>query len=75
MSSKKKIFLSIQKFSDLNKIDRTFKILSDSSYVFTETIDEANHKKTAFCLSKVRFFVDMIKVEIPLSDRHRRHIC
>lgn len=60
-NQKEVIFLSSQKFSDFNKIDRTFKIFNDSSYVFTEIVDEANHKRTEIWEGEVKIKNDTLK--------------
>lgn len=60
-NQKEEIFLSTQKFSDLNKIDRSFKIFKDSSYVFTEIVDEPNHKRTEIWEGEVKIKNDTIK--------------
>lgn len=60
-NQKKVIFLSTQKFSDFNKIDRTFTIFKDSSYVFTEIVNEVNHQRTEIWEGKVNIKNDTLK--------------
>lgn len=60
-NQKEVIFLSTQKFSDFNKIDRTFKIFKDSSYVFTEIVDEVNHKRNEIWEGNVKIKNDTLK--------------
>lgn len=57
-----KILLSAnQKLAYLEKIEKTFEIYGDSSYLFTETIHEINHNKTENWEGRVQIMNDTIK--------------
>lgn len=58
---KETLLIATQKFTDLNKIERTFKIYTDSNYIYTEIINESNHNKTESWRGKVQISNDTIK--------------
>ncbi len=58
---KETVLIANQKFTDLNKIHRIFKIYKDSSYIYTEIINELNHNKTESWRGKVQISNDTIK--------------
>lgn len=58
---KKVIFLATQKFSQLNEIDRTFKIFEDSTYLFNEKIVDINHSKVEHWEGKLQILKDSLK--------------
>lgn len=55
------IFSATQKFSQLDKIDRTFKIFEDSTYLFTENIVDINHNKIENWEGKLQISKDTLK--------------
>ncbi|GGP01406.1 hypothetical protein GCM10010992_01650 [Cloacibacterium rupense] len=65
---KEVLLLATQNFNDLIKINRTFKILSDSSYIFTELVKEENHSKSETFQGLVKIDNDTIKFSPFLLD-------
>lgn len=61
LENKKTLLLASQKFNDLNKIDREFKIYSDSTFQFIETIKEDNHEKVEQWNGQVKIERDTVK--------------
>jgi hypothetical protein len=55
------LLITTQQFTDLSKINRTFKIYVDSSYVCTEIINEANHNKKESWTGKAHINNDTIR--------------
>lgn len=53
--NKEVLLIATQNFKDFKEVKRTFKIFSDSSYVFTEFVKEENH-------SKIETFQGFVKI-------------
>jgi hypothetical protein len=58
---KKIIFSAFQKFTDFNKITRTFTIFEDSTYIFTENIVDEDHNKIENWKGKTQIINDTLK--------------
>lgn len=59
--SKKTLLIATQNFSSLDKIERTFKIFNDSTYLFTESIDQGDYNKLENFKGKLEIKNDTIK--------------
>ena len=60
-SEKKTLLIATQNFNDLIEIKRTFKIFSDSTFTFTESLKEPNHSKSETFYGFVKISEDSIK--------------
>lgn len=60
-SEKKALLIATQNFNDLVEINRTFKIFSDSTFTFTESLKELNHSKNEIYKGFVKISKDSIK--------------
>ena len=70
VSEKETLLVASQKFTDLDKTERTLKIYKDSSYVFIENIEEPTHKKLETYEGKLEIKNDTIK--FPLLLKYNR---
>ena len=59
--SKKTLLAATQNFSSLDKIERTFKIFTDSTYLFTESINQGDYNKLENFKGKLEIENDTIK--------------
>ena len=68
---KKIILLATQQFSELIKIERTFTVFEDSTYLFTENIVDINHTKIENWEGKMQILNDTLKF-FPFSLGYNR---
>ena len=62
-NEKKILLVATQDFKELNEINRTFKIFSDSTFTFTEILKEPNHSKNETFEGFVKLRNDTIKFQ------------